>query len=132
MEFTFTNEINLIDIIGMVGWGIGLLVGASWLKRRYDNRLESDPMRIFQSSIIDLETIARMMENSEARYFAREHDGSEDAQASARVADVMADFRIREMIYRGWLISCRDANRRNSKPYLHIRPVPGLYVIDPR
>ena len=132
MEFTFSNEINMVDIIGLMGWAIGLLVGASWLKRRYANRLESDPMRIFQSNISDLETIGRMMDNSETRYFAREHDGSEDALASANVADVMEKHRIREMIYNGWLISCRDANRRNSKPYLHIRPVPGLYVIDPR
>ena len=58
MEFTFTNEINLPDLIGLVGW----------LKRRYANRLESDPMRIFQSNIADLETIARLMENSESRY----------------------------------------------------------------
>ena len=92
MEFTFTNEINLLDIIGLVGWAIGILVGASWLKRRYANRLESDPMRIFQSNITDLETIARMMENSETRYFAREHDDSEDAVASAKIADVMADW----------------------------------------
>ena len=132
MEFTFTNEINLLDIIGLVGWAIGLLVGASWLKRRYANRLESDPMRIFQSNITDLETIARIMENSETRYFAREDDGSEDALASATIAEVMADYRIREMIYNGWLISCRDANRRSTKPYLHVRPVPGLYVVDPR
>ena len=89
-------------------------------------------MRIFQSNITDLETIARVMENSETRYFARGHDGSEDALASARIAEVVADFRIREMIYNGWLISCRDANRRNRKPYLHVRPVPGLYVVDPR
>ena len=128
MEFTFTNEINLLDIIGLVGWAIGLLVGASWLKRRYAKRLESDPMRIFQSNITDLETIARMMENSETRYFAREDDGSEDALASATIAEVMADYRIRE-IYNGWLISCRDANRRSTKPYLHVRPVPGLYVL---
>ena len=47
MEFTFTNEINLLDIIGLVGWVIALLVGASWLKRRYANRLESDPMESF-------------------------------------------------------------------------------------
>ena len=98
MEFTFTNEINLIAIIGLIGWAIGLWVGASWLKRHYANRLESDPMRIFQSNITDLETIARMMENSETRYFTREHDGSEDALASAKIADVMADYRIREMI----------------------------------
>ena len=36
------------------------------------------------------------------------------------------------IFYNGWLISCRDANRRNSKPYLHVRAVPGLYVVDPR
>ena len=35
MDFTFTNEINLLDLIGLVGWAIGLFVGASWLKRRY-------------------------------------------------------------------------------------------------
>ena len=132
MDFTFTNEINLLDIIGFVGWGIGLLVGANWLKRRYANRLESDPMRIFQSNITDLETIVRMMDNSEARYFARNDDGSEDARASARIAKVMANFRIQDMIYSGWLISCRDANRRNTNPYLHIRPIPGLFVVDPR
>ena len=132
MEFTFTNEINLLDIIGLVGWAMGILVGASWLQRRYANRLESDPMRIFQSNITDLETIARMMENSEARYFTREHDDSEDAVASANIADLMAHHRIREMIYSGWLISCRDANRRDARAYLHIRPVPGLYVVDPR
>ena len=73
------------------------------------------------------------MKNSETRYFAREDDGSEDALASATIAEVMADYRIREMIYNGWhLISCRDANRRSTKPYLHVRPVPGLYVVDPR
>ena len=132
MEFTFTNEINLPDLVGLVGWVIGIFVGASWLKRRYANRLESDPMRIFQSHIIDLEVIARMMENSEARYFAREHDDSEDALASERIADVMAEYRIRDMIYDGWLISCRDAGRRDTKPYLHVRPVPGLYIVDPR
>ena len=129
MEFTFTNEINLPDLIGLVGWAIGIFVGASWLQRRYANRLESDPMRIFQSNIADLEVIARTMENSEARYFAKEADGSEHALASGRIADVMADYRIRDMIYDGWLISCRDANRRNAKPYLHIRPVPGLYIV---
>ena len=43
MEFTFTNEINLLDIIGLVGWAIGILVGASWLKRRYANRLNQIP-----------------------------------------------------------------------------------------
>ncbi len=132
MEFTFTNEINLPDLIGLVGCVIGFFVGAGWLKRRYANRLESGPMRIFQSNIADLETIARLMENSESRYFTREHDGSDDALASARIAEVMADYRIRDMIYNGWLISCRDANRRKAKPYLHIRPVPGLYVVDPR
>lgn len=132
MEFTFTNEINLLDIVGLVGWAIGILVGANWLRRRYASRLESDPMRIFQSNITDLETISRMMENSETGYFARQNDGSEDALASAKVAEVMADYRIREMIYNGWLISCRDANRRDSRPYLHVRPVPGLYVVDPR
>ena len=132
MEFIFTNEINLPDLIGLVGWVIGLFVGARWLKGRYANRLESDLMRIFQSNIADLETIARLMENSESRYFTREHDGSEDALASARIADVMAGYRIRNRIYNGWLISLRDANRRNAKPYLHIRPVPGLYVVDPR
>ena len=132
MEFTFTNEINLPDLIGLVGWVIGFFVGAGWLKRRYANRLESDPMRIFQSKIADLETIARLMGNSESRYFTREHDGSDDALASARIAEVMADYRIRDMIYNGWLISCRDANQRKAKPYLHIRPVPGLYVVDPR
>ena len=115
MDFTFTNEINLLDIIGLVGWAIGLLVGASWLKRRYANRLESDPMRIFQSNIIDLEAIVNMMEKSEARYFAREDDDSEEARASARIAKVMAEYRIREMIYRGWLIICRNAHRRNAK-----------------
>ena len=132
MEFTFTNEINLPDLIGLVGWTIGVLAGVSWFKRRYANRLESDPMRIFQSHITDLEVIARMMENSEARYFAREHDDSEDAFASERIADVMADYRLRDMIYDGWLISCREAGRRNAKPYLHVRPVPGLYIVDPR
>ena len=132
MDFTFTNEINLLDLIGLVGWAIGLLVGASWLKRRYATRLESDPMRIFQSNITDLEVIARMMEDSKSRYFAREDDGSEDARASARIAKVMADYKIRDMIYSGWLISCRDAHRRNENPYLHVRPVPGLYVVDPR
>ena len=132
MAFTFTNEINLLDIIGLVGWGIGLLAGASWLKRRYANRLESDPMRIFQSNITDLEAMVLMMETSETRYFAREDDGSEDAQASARIARVMADYKIRTIIYNGWLISCRDADRRKRSPYLHIRPVPGLYVVDPR
>ena len=132
MEFTFTNEINLLDVAGLVGWVIGILVGASWLKRRYANRLESDPMGIFQSNITDLETISRVMENSETRYFAREGDESEDALASAKVAQLMADYRIRDMIYNGWLISCRDANRRDSRPYLHVRPVPGLYVVDPR
>ena len=132
MEFTFTNEINLLDIIGLVGWVIALLVGASWLKRRYANRLESDPMRIFQSNITDLETIARTMENSDAPYSTREHDGSEDALASANIADVMAGYRIRDIVYKGWLISCRDANRRDSKPYLHVRRVPLLYVVDPR
>ena len=132
MDFTFTNEVNVLDLIGFVGWAVGLLAGASWLKRRYTNRLESDPMRIFQSHITDLETIARMMETIEARYFTRDQDGSEDAQASARVAEVMADYNIRDMIYRGWLISCRDANRRKAKPYLHVRPVPGLYIVDPR
>ena len=131
MEFTFTSEINLLDLIGLLGWAIGILVGASWLKRRYTNRLESDPMRIFQSNIADLEAIPRMMENSEARYFAREHDGSEDVLASARIAEVMADYGIRDMIYNGWLISCRDANRRNTKPYLHVRSLPALYVVDP-
>ena len=89
-------------------------------------------MRIFQSNIADLETVARPMENSESRYFTREHDGSDDALTSARIAEVMADYRIRDMIYNGWLISCLDANRRKAKPYLHIRPVPGLYVVDPR
>ena len=89
-------------------------------------------MRIFQSNITDLEVIARMMEDSESRYFAREDDGSEDARASARIAKVMADYKIRDMIYSGWLISCRDAHRRNANPYLHVRPVPGLYVVDPR
>ena len=132
MEFTFTNEVNVLDLIGLVGWAIGLLVGASWLKRRYANRLESDPMRIFQSNIADLEAVARMMNNSEARYFTREHDGSEEALASARIAEVMANYGIREMTYNGWLISCRDANRRKTKPYLHVRPVPGLFVVDPR
>ncbi len=132
MEFTFTNEINLLDLIGLVGWAVGLFVGVNWLQRRYGNRIESDPMRIFQSYIVDLETIARMMENSEERYFAREHDGSSDAKASAKIAEVMADYRIREMIYNDWLISCRDASRRDRKPYLHIRPVPGLYIIEPR
>ena len=67
MEFTFTNEINRPDLIGLVGWVIGFFVGAGWLKRRYANRLDSDPMRIFQSNIADLETIARLMENSESR-----------------------------------------------------------------
>ena len=57
MEFTFTNEINLPDLVGLVGWVIGIFVGASWLKRRYANRLESDPMRIFQSHITDLEVV---------------------------------------------------------------------------
>lgn len=128
----FTNEINIPDLIGLVGWIIGILVGASWLKRRYANRLESDPMRIFQSNIMDLEVIARMMESSEAQYFTREDDGSEDALACGRIADVMSDYRIRDMIYNGWLISCRDAGRRNTKPYLHVRPVPGLYIVDPR
>ena len=132
MEFTFTNEINLLDIFGLVGWGIGLLVGASWLKRRYGDRIESDPMRIFQSNIVDLETIVRMMENSDSQYFTREHDGTEDTLASAKIADVMAEYRIQDMIYNGWLISCRNANRRNTKPYLHIRPVPGLYIVDTR
>ena len=132
MDFTFTNEINLLDLIGLGGWAIGLFVGASWLKRRYANRLESDPMRIFQSNITDLEAIVRMMEDSEARYFAREDDGSEDARASVRIAKVMADYRIRDMIYSGWLISCRDTHRRNANLYLHVRPVPGLYVVDPR
>ena len=132
MDFTFTTEINLLDIIGFVGWAIGFLVGVSWLKRRYSSRLESDPMRIFQSNITDLEVIACMMKNSEALYFTRADDGSEDAQASTRIAKVMAKYSIREMIYRGWLISCRDANRRNTDPYLHIRPVPGLFVVDPR
>ena len=108
------------------------MVGVSWLKRRYSSRLESDPMRIFQSNITDLEVIACMMKNSEALYFTRADDGSEDAQASTRIAKVMAKYSIREMIYRGWLISCRDANRRNTDPYLHIRPVPGLFVVEPR
>ena len=132
MEFTFTNEVNLLDLIGFVGWAVGLLAGASWIKRRYSSRLESDPMRIFQSNIADLELIVQMMENSEARYFAREHDDSDDARASARIAKIMADLRIQDMIYNGWLISCRNANRRNSNPYIHIRPVPGLYVVDSR
>ena len=132
MELTFTNEVNLIDLVGLAGWAIGLFAGASWLKRRYANRMESDPMRIFQSNITDLEAIVRMMENSEARYFAREDDCSEDARASARIADMMAVYRIRDMIYNGWLLSCRDADRRNTRPYLHVRPVPGLYVVDPR
>ena len=132
MDLTFTNEINLLDLIGLVGWIIALVAGASWLKRRYANRLESDPMRIFQSNITDLETIVRMMENIETRYFAHEDDDSEDARASARIAKVMADYKIQDMIYSGWLISCRDAHRRNSKPYLHVRPVPGLYIVDPR
>ena len=132
MELTFTNEINLLDLIGLVGWGIGLLVGANWLKRRYANRIESDPMRIFQSNITDLETVVREMENGKSGYFVREHDGSENSSASAKVADVMANYGIRDMIYNGWLISCRDANRRNKQPYLHIRPVPGLFVVDPR
>ena len=39
MELTFTNEINLLDLIGLVGWAIGLFVGANWLKHRYANRL---------------------------------------------------------------------------------------------
>ena len=129
MDFTITNEINLL---GLVGWAIGLLAGASWLKRRYANRLESDPMRIFQSNITDLEVIVRMMENSETGYSTRDDDGSEDAMASARIAKIMADYRIRDMIYSRWLISCRDAHRRNTNPYLHVRPVPGLYVVDPR
>ena len=128
----FTNEVSIPDLVGLVGWIIGILVGASWLKRRYANRLESDPMRIFQSNIMDLEVIARMMESSEAQYFTREDDGSEDALACGRIADVMSDYRIRDMIYDGWLISCRDAGRRNTKPYLHVRPVPGLYIVDPR
>ena len=132
MDLTFTNEINLLDLIGFVGWAIGLLAGASWLKRRYANRLESDPMRIFQSNIHDLEVIAGMMENSEAGYFTRDDDESEDARASRSVAKVMADYRIQDMIYRGWLISCRDARRRNTNPYLHVRRVPGLYVVDSR
>ena len=132
MEFTFTNEINLPDLVGLVGWVIGIFVGASWLKRRYANRLESDPMRIFQSHITDLEVIARMMENSKGGYFTREHDGSEETLASERIADVMAEYRIRDMIYHGWLISCRDAGRRNAKPYLHVRRVPGLYIVEPR
>ena len=132
MEFTFTNEINLPDLVGLVGWVIGIFVGASWLKRRYANRVESDPMHIFQSSITDLELIARMMESSESRYFTKEHDGSEFTLATARIADVMSDYRIRDMIYDGWLISCRDAGRRNAKPYLHVRPVPGLYIVEPR
>lgn len=132
MDFTLTNEINLLDLIGFVGWAIGLFAGASWLKRRYANRLESDPMRIFQSNIADLEVIVRMMENSEARYMTRDDDDSEDSRASGRVAKVMADYRIQDMIYSGWLISCRGAHRRNTNPYLHIRPVPGLYVVDPR
>ena len=127
----FTNEINLLDIIGLVGWGIGLLAGATWLKRRYTNRLESDPMRIFQSNITDLEAIVRVMESTETRYFTREDDGSEDAQVSARIARVMADYKIRTMIYNGWLLSCREVPRSKGRPYLHIRPVPRLYVVDP-
>ena len=93
MDLTFTNEINLLDVIGLVGWAIGLFAGVSWLKRRYANRLESDTMRIFQSNVTDLEVIVRMMEKTEARYFARDDDGSEDARASARIAKVMADYR---------------------------------------
>jgi len=129
MEFTFTNEINLLDLIGLIGWALGLFAGATWLKRRYADRLESDPMRIFQSNILDLEVLVSELENSEARYFARADDGSEVAQAGARIAKLMADYRIRDMIYSGWLISCRDAHRRTTSPYLHIRPVPGLYVV---
>ena len=132
MDLTFTNEINLLDVIGLVGWAIGLFAGVSWLKRRYANRLESDPMRIFQSNVTDLEVMVRMMEKTEARYFARDDDGSEDARASTRIAKVMADYRIRDMTYSGWLISCRDAHRRNANPYLHVRLVPWLYVVDPR
>ena len=132
MEFTVTSEVNLLDLIGFVGWAIGILAGASWVKRRYASRLESDPMRIFQSNITDLEVIVRLMEKSEAHYFTLDDNGSEDTQACARIAKVMATYRIRDMIYSGWLISCRDAHRRNTNPYLHVRPVPGLYVVDPR
>jgi hypothetical protein len=132
MEITLTNEINVLDLIGFVGWAVGLLTGASLLRRRYANRIESDPMVIFQSYITDLELIAHMMENSEAGYFTREKDGSEDAQASERVAEAMSNYGIRDMIYNGWLFSCRFADRRSKNPYLHIRRVPGLYIVDPR
>ena len=89
-------------------------------------------MRIFQSNITDLEVIVRLMEKSEAQYFTLDDDSTEDVRACARIAKVMADYRIRDMMYRGWLISCRNAHPRNASPYLHVRPVPGLYIVDPR
>ena len=53
-------------------------------------------MRIFQSDIADLETIARLaLKQTNHDPFTREHDGSDDALASARIAEVMADYRIR-------------------------------------
>ena len=132
MDFTFTNEINSLDLIGFVGWAIGLFAGVSWLKRRYGSRIESDPMRIFQSHVTDLEKVAAAMENSEDGYFTRRHDDSEESQAFARVAQTMANYRIQDMVYRNWLIACRISNRKGERPYLHVRRLPGLYIVDHR
>ena len=49
-----------------------------------------------------------------------------------RVAQAMADYKIQDMVYRGWLMSCRISSRKNERPYLQIRPLPGLFVVDPR
>ena len=135
MDFTFTNEVNIFDLIafvGFLGWVVGILSGVGWLKRKYANRLESDPMRLFQSHITDLESVVGLMESKDTGYFTQENDGSEDSEAAGRVAQVMADYKIGDMVYRGWLMSCRISSRKNERPYLHIRPLPGLYVVDPR
>ena len=135
MDFTFTNDVNIFDLIsliGVVGWVIGLLVGASWLKRRYASRLESDPWRIFQSHVTDLELIVRDMESRDTGSFAREADGSQEADAAGRIAQVMADYRIQDMVYTRWWIACRIPARRGEKPYLHMRPLPRLHILDYR
>ena len=132
MDITFSGEINVLDLIALLGWAIGIIAGAGWLRRRYANRIESDPMRVFEAHISDLETIAEYMERRGSGYFTQQEDGSEDTQASGRIADVMADYAISEMVYRQWLISCRNPSRKNERAYLHIRPLPGLYIVDPR
>ena len=89
-------------------------------------------MTIFASHMTDLELIVGDMESRDTGFFTREDDGSAESQASAQIAKVMADYNIQSMVYKRWWLACRISNRKDERPFLHIRPQPILHVIDHR